>query len=126
MANAESEGSGPTAHVAIDAVGLFLEAAIASFITMKGMEGPVFVETVINAAAEEIVALTERSWAEAGIVAEIKVPEADAPDVVGLKSDGVKSHAPAAIGDVIASEGIESDPGAWVKGEIGAEISEGA
>ncbi len=90
------------------------------------MEGPVFVEAEKDAAAEKVVAFAERGWPQAGIVAKIEMAETDAPDVVGLEGDGVESHPPIPISQVVASEGLESDPGAGVEGEIGVEVSESA
>jgi hypothetical protein len=104
FAQAKAERSGPTAHVAIDCVGLFLHAPVASVKTVKGAKAPVFVQAKVNAAVNEIVARSERGWPSAWVIAEIEIPQAKAPDVIGLQRDSVKSHAPMIIGDVVAIE----------------------
>src|SRR5258705_2169043 len=94
FADAKAEGSGPTAHVAIDCVGLFLEATIASFEAVKRPEAPVFVEAEVDGAVEKVVALPKRGWPSGGVIAQVEMSKADAPNIVGMQGDGVKGHAP--------------------------------
>jgi len=49
-------GSRPTAHVAIDGVGLLLHHTIPSLVLMGGTRSPVFVQAVADAAQDQVIA----------------------------------------------------------------------
>src|SRR5437868_6899773 len=93
---------------------------------MRSAQAPVFVEAIKNRAGKEIISLPQSGGQSAEIIAQIKLPQAPAPDFIGLKSHGVVREPNLAVVNVIADQRLQGEPGARLDYQIRINIRERA
>src|SRR5580692_11228410 len=76
---AKGQRGGPTAHIAIEAVILFLQSANVGVEILRGAKAPVFVQAVKERASNDVVARIHKS------IVQIPMAQPQAPAVVGRK-----------------------------------------
>src|ERR1017187_4313646 len=116
----ESQRAGPTPHIAIDRVILFLQTAVRGVEIVPRAETPVVIQPVKKRAGDEIVALRKSIKS----AAQIPVAESPAPAFIRREGELMKRQIQIAAVDGVAQLRIKHDPRARLEREVGVKIAE--
>lgn len=121
VAPAEGEGGGPAAQIPVEGIILFLELAVAGLVVLGSAGRPVFVEPVIDAVDDQVVAQgIIRS--QGRIILQETMADRPAPGMVGLQGQEMVRLFQVRMGQVEPGFRGQDQPFAGLEIEVGVKI----